>query len=90
MHMSAEQIHSAVSPIVDFIFDQGSLKPLTFEERNIKLAEQWRSLDENERQGYIERARSKDILDYDTRLKRKLNKIRKNVRVDFNLGSFTD
>ena len=56
MHMSAKQIHSAVPPMVDFIFVQGSLKPLTFEERNVKLGEQWRSLDENERQAYIKRA----------------------------------
>ena len=37
MHMSAKPILSVVSPILDFIFLQGSLKPLTFEERNIKL-----------------------------------------------------
>ena len=82
MHMSAKPILSVVSPILDFIFLQGSLKPLTFEERNIKLGEQWRSLDENERQGYFERAKSKVILDYDTRLRRKLNKIRKIKRAD--------
>ncbi|XP_046843494.1 uncharacterized protein LOC124437567 [Xenia sp. Carnegie-2017] len=57
-----------------------SLKSLTFHVRNIELGQRWRCLDESQREGYINRAKTDcSVLDHETRKKRELKKILKKL-----------
>ena len=64
---------------------------MTFQDRKVELGERWQSLDKNERKEFLQRANSnQNILDYDTRLKRQLRKIKKSVRPKFHVETFSD
>ena len=75
--------------IVYSIFED-NLRNLRFEERNVEVAQRWRSLEENQREHYLHRAKEDiGILDKDTRLKRQMKKIENDVII-FNNDLFDD